>query len=114
MSRIAENLRAIRDRIGMAAARAGRAPAEIRICAVTKNVDLPEIREKKLTSMDLFREGMDLYFSKNFSGASAAFRSILEKNGEDQVAKLFMDKSDHLLREGVPDNWTGVDMMEWK
>jgi pyridoxal phosphate enzyme (YggS family) len=45
VSRIAENLAAVRRRIEVAARRAGRSPEEVRICAVTKRSGLPEIRE---------------------------------------------------------------------
>ena len=45
MSRVAENFRRVRDRVDRAAARAGRDGAEVDICAVTKRVDLPAIRE---------------------------------------------------------------------
>jgi pyridoxal phosphate enzyme (YggS family) len=45
LSGIRENLGRVRDRIEAAAARAGRDPASVGICAVTKLVDLPEIRE---------------------------------------------------------------------
>jgi pyridoxal phosphate enzyme (YggS family) len=45
LSRIGDNLRTIRDRIASAAARVGRAPEEVRVCAVTKNVHLEDVRQ---------------------------------------------------------------------
>lgn len=43
MSRVADNFLRVRDRVARAAERAGRGPGEIRICAVTKRSELPEI-----------------------------------------------------------------------
>lgn len=45
MSRVADNIARLRERIAAAAERSGRDPAGVRLCAVTKTVGLPEIRE---------------------------------------------------------------------
>jgi PLP dependent protein len=45
VSRVAENYRRLRERIERAAERAGRKGAEVAVCAVTKTVPLPRIRE---------------------------------------------------------------------
>ncbi|MCA9753549.1 MAG: YggS family pyridoxal phosphate enzyme, partial [Gemmatimonadetes bacterium] len=45
MSSVGENWRDVVARVAAAAERAGRAPEEIRICAVTKYSALPAIRE---------------------------------------------------------------------
>jgi pyridoxal phosphate enzyme (YggS family) len=45
VGRIADNLRAVRERIAGAARRAGRDPAGVRLCLVTKGRDLAAIRE---------------------------------------------------------------------
>ncbi|HNR30502.1 MAG TPA: YggS family pyridoxal phosphate-dependent enzyme [Candidatus Hydrogenedentes bacterium] len=44
LENIASNLAAVRDRIADAAARAGRRPEDVRLVAVTKTVDIEEIR----------------------------------------------------------------------
>ena len=45
MSGIAERWRRVVDRVGEAAVRCGRSPDDVRVCAVTKTVGPPEIRE---------------------------------------------------------------------
>lgn len=45
MSGIGRNLERVRERIGEAAARAGRDPAGVELCAVTKSADLAAVRE---------------------------------------------------------------------
>jgi hypothetical protein len=42
---VADAFRRVRDRVAEAALRAGRAPADVTVCAVTKTIDLPAIRE---------------------------------------------------------------------
>jgi uncharacterized pyridoxal phosphate-containing UPF0001 family protein len=45
MGMVADHLKAVRERIAKAAARVGRAPAEITLAAVTKTVPVERIRE---------------------------------------------------------------------
>jgi pyridoxal phosphate enzyme (YggS family) len=45
VSPVADRFRSVQERVAAAAVRAGRDPAEIRICAVTKRSELPAIRE---------------------------------------------------------------------
>jgi len=45
VSPVADRFRRVQERVAAAAVRAGRDPAEIRICAVTKRSELPAIRE---------------------------------------------------------------------
>ncbi|MCP3931882.1 MAG: response regulator [Bacteroidetes bacterium] len=73
--------------------------------------DAPEVAAKKLSSMKLFREGMERYFAKDFPGASAAFGAVLQANRNDKVAQMFLSKAARYSHEGVPDDWTGVEMM---
>jgi pyridoxal phosphate enzyme (YggS family) len=55
-SRIDENIRRVRERIEVACARVGRDPGGVRICAVTKTVDLPEIRAAVEAGIEILGE----------------------------------------------------------
>ena len=76
--------------------------------------DSPEQAEKKLTSLDVFQQGLDLYLAKDFSGALNAFQQVLGENPEDRIAQHFRAKAVHYLNEPVPEGWTGVEMMRGK
>ena len=76
--------------------------------------DLPVIREKKQQSQAHFKSGMDHYFSRQFDAAVQAFNKVLEINIEDQTAQFFLDKSTGYLNNGVPEDWTGVEVMTFK
>jgi PLP dependent protein len=56
MSRIAENLAAVRSRLEAAARRAGRDPGEVRLVAVSKTVPLARIKEAVAAGQRLFGE----------------------------------------------------------
>lgn len=56
MSRIAQNLEKVRERIAAAAQKAGRDPREVRLVAVSKTVDLPRLREAVAAGQRLFGE----------------------------------------------------------
>ncbi|RJQ51319.1 MAG: YggS family pyridoxal phosphate-dependent enzyme [Nitrospiraceae bacterium] len=53
---IRENLAAVREKIFKAAARAGRNPQDIKLVAVTKTIELPEIIEAAKTGVTIFGE----------------------------------------------------------
>ena len=73
--------------------------------------DHEKLQEKKLASMAQFEMAMDYFFSKEFAEASLVFHNILKTNPEDMVVKMFLDKSAQYIQRGVPENWTGVEVM---
>ena len=76
--------------------------------------DMPELAEKKYASLELFQEGLNHYFSKDFPRASVVFQEILKTNPDDSVAKLFLNKAAQYIGSGVADDWSGVEMMTFK
>ena len=78
------------------------------------NSDLPVILEKKLKSKAIFQEGMDYYFSRQFTHAVDCFEEVLTVNPGDGTARLFRDKASRLSISGVQGDWTGVEVMTFK
>jgi hypothetical protein len=76
--------------------------------------DLPEMADKKWKSRDLFHNGLQHFYAREFSKAAMAFEEVLAMNPDDSVAKLYMQKSGHLISTGVPESWDGVEVMAWK
>jgi two-component system sensor histidine kinase ChiS len=76
--------------------------------------DAPEIAERKLQTLPDFEAGLAHFFAKEFPKASAVFTRVLKVNPEDQVVRLFLNKSSRYTHEGVPEDWTGVDVMVFK
>ncbi|HEX4371677.1 MAG TPA: adenylate/guanylate cyclase domain-containing protein [Puia sp.] len=70
--------------------------------------------EKKLASLSFFSEAMTDYLNQSFTKAHDKFYRVLELHPEDLTTKLFLNKTDHYLNNGIPHNWTGVEEMHNK
>ncbi|MBR9999320.1 MAG: response regulator, partial [Cyclobacteriaceae bacterium] len=73
--------------------------------------DEPEMIRNKLATNGIFEQGMNAYIEKRFAEASLAFQDVINRNPEDQVARLFLQKSGQYIAAGVPDDWEGVEIM---
>ncbi|HET9747454.1 MAG TPA: adenylate/guanylate cyclase domain-containing protein [Chitinophagaceae bacterium] len=67
--------------------------------------------ERKLGTLSLFREAMNLYHERQFGDALQLFQKIIAKDPDDLTSIYFHDKTKKYLREGVPHNWTGTEEM---
>ena len=65
----------------------------------------------KLKAMPVFRQGITAYFNKSFEHASNHFAEALEIYPADTTAKMFLERSNHYVNIGIPENWTGVEAM---
>ncbi|HLY71113.1 MAG TPA: adenylate/guanylate cyclase domain-containing protein [Puia sp.] len=70
--------------------------------------------EKKLASLSFFSEAMSYYLNQSFTEAYDRFYRVLELHPEDLTTKLFLSKTNHYLKNGIPNNWTGVEEMHNK
>jgi hypothetical protein len=57
---------------------------------------------------------MTYYLNRSFTQASNKFYRVLELHPEDLITKLFLNKTNHYLNNGIPSNWTGVEEMQNK
>ena len=65
----------------------------------------------KLATLTKFKDGLSLYFERKFPEAESVFAEVLESNPHDKAAELFRSKAEEYRLNGVPDEWTGVEMM---
>lgn len=70
--------------------------------------DLPEVMELKLRTLELFNEGIRLYFLNEFDKCAKVMESVLSIHPQDKTARFFMKEAKKLAIEGIPENWTGV------
>ena len=78
------------------------------------NAENDEILELKLKTKKQFEEGIELYQHGKFGESQAVFKEVYHMNNQDKVAHVFIEKCSHLLREGIPKNWNGVEVMNEK
>lgn len=69
-------------------------------------------KEKFLNLSRTFQEAMTAYYEQNFVLAIQAFKEVLSLNPEDKASKLYLSRALSLSKEGVPLNWSGVEMMQ--
>ena len=73
----------------------------------------PVVKLKEQTKDD-FEQGLCLYYDRKFSEASVKFNQVLEKNPEDRAARIYLKRSANYMVNGVPDDWTGVEILTQK
>ncbi|MGD8961445.1 MAG: response regulator [Desulfobacterales bacterium] len=76
--------------------------------------DPPEVIELKEQTKDDFEQGLCLYYDRKFSEASVKFNQVLEKHPEDRAARIYLKRSANYMVSGVPDDWTGVEILTQK
>ena len=79
-----------------------------------KMEDLPKLYKHKLATKKTFEEGMELYFNQDFAMAAVTFQRIFKRNNQDHTAKLFLNRSAHLITKELGDDWKGIELMTTK
>ncbi|MEJ2222731.1 MAG: response regulator [Desulfobacterales bacterium] len=76
--------------------------------------DPAAVIELKEQTKEDFEQGLCLYYDRKFSEASVKFNRVLEKNPEDRAARIYLKRSANYMVNGVPDDWTGVEVLTQK
>ena len=61
-----------------------------------------------------FKAGLQKYRQRKWDDAKGEFSEVLEINGHDKAAQLYVDRCEHFLREPPGADWNGVWVMESK
>ncbi|MEL6257271.1 MAG: adenylate/guanylate cyclase domain-containing protein [Bacteroidota bacterium] len=69
-------------------------------------------KEKFLSLTQTFHEALSAYYEQNFSLAIKAFKEVLSLNPEDKASKLYLSRALSYDKEGVPNNWSGIELMQ--
>lgn len=75
--------------------------------------DSEDIRHLKLKTKSVFAEGVNLYKSGNFNDALKSFTEVFGVNQHDTTAELYMARCKRFLEKGVPDDWDGIERINW-
>lgn len=78
------------------------------------NGDSEDLYKHKLRSKKTFEQGMDLYFNKEFAMAAVTFQKLIKQNPDDHTARLFLNRSAHLITQEIGDDWKGIEAMDKK
>jgi two-component system sensor histidine kinase ChiS len=66
------------------------------------------VREIKLQTQPDFERGLEHYRRHEFKAGQIYFDRVLAVNAEDKTAALYLERLNHLIKKGVPENWSGV------
>jgi len=79
------------------------------------DAEAPEELELKLTSLDAFNKGWELYQNQQFERAKTQFQACLGQAPGDPVAELYVERCESLLSGGWDaEAWDGVNRMDTK
>lgn len=76
--------------------------------------DQLELRQQKLQTTSEFSTGLSYFFNRKFAEATFSLNQVIQVNPDDQVARLFLNRSARLIQEGVPQGWTGIESFDTK
>jgi class 3 adenylate cyclase/HAMP domain-containing protein len=76
---------------------------------------LPENDQKmKLGLVRYFNEGLNSYYQKDMKNALEMFMKLKNKNPEDKLYGLYINRCENLMKYGIPDDWQGVEVLDSK
>jgi len=75
--------------------------------------DPDDIRQLKIKTKDSFAKGVNLYKSQQFNEALATFEDVHNINIHDQTARLYINRCKNFIKNGVPDDWDGIESISW-
>jgi PAS domain S-box-containing protein len=76
--------------------------------------NLPEIREAKLATLELFTDAFVAYQRRNFDYAESLFQRCVDRYPNDKAAKIYLKRSQYWQRFGDDQTWNGVTELESK
>ena len=76
--------------------------------------DQQQVEALKIQTLSDFEKGLEQFLAREFPQAVATFDKVLRANTSDRPARFFMNRSSEFLLKGVPDDWTGVEVMTFK
>ena len=65
----------------------------------------------KKKTLHLFKAGIEAYFAKDMMAAKNYFDQVYQANPSDRTALSFLPKIHNYILQGLPDHWTGVEVM---
>lgn len=94
--------------LGKVQVKGKKAPVGIYECF---NGNTEEEIDKMEKSLVAFNQGMKHYLNKSFTDAIESFSEVIHSNPEDLTAEFFIEKATRYIKNGVPENWAGVEEM---
>lgn len=69
--------------------------------------EIDPLAQVKLQTRQLFLDGIDLFFKKQYQEAIPKFQAVLDHNSRDIIANRYLETADMLYNEGESPSWIG-------
>jgi two-component system sensor histidine kinase ChiS len=69
--------------------------------------EIDPLAKLKLQTRQLFSDGIELFFKKQYEEAIAKFQAVLQQNSRDMIANRYLETADMLYHEGESPSWIG-------
>jgi class 3 adenylate cyclase/HAMP domain-containing protein len=73
-----------------------------------------QLSSSEKEALQIYTEGLDLYYKKNFRQAMNLFRKGQNLFPQDSMFALYINRCRELIESPPPEDWTGVTVMEYK
>lgn len=85
----------------------------VRVFEILDGLRQEQFELKQTTDTD-FQLAISQYRDKQFDTALKTFRAVSEKNPEDKAAKVYIDRCEQILAEGLPEDWEATQRLTSK
>lgn len=76
--------------------------------------DPPELLEKKNKSKEQWNAAINHYYGRSFEQSYKILNSLKAELPQDKALEIYLKRCARLIREGVPENWQGVEIIDLK
>ncbi|WP_437766445.1 response regulator [Sorangium sp. So ce281] len=76
--------------------------------------DPPETIERKRKTQALFEQALSDYYARRFAEANVRIAHVLSQNPDDKAVQIYQQRIAHLMANGAPADWTGVEVLTEK
>ena len=76
--------------------------------------DTEELIKNKIDNKSDYLNALAHFYKKEFSEAHKIFFDLNNKNPDDKVYKIYMERTASFIKNGVGENWQGVEVIESK
>lgn len=97
--------------LGKVCVKGKRAPIEV---FEVMDAEPEKTMQQKVALRPAFISAMNAYYKKDFIGAQQRFRQVLAQLPRDRAAAFYLERCQHYLIEGTPQNWDGVEALTEK
>lgn len=73
-----------------------------------------EVKKLKIQTKIEFGTALQHYKNKEFKKAFPLFKEVAKVNKFDKAAEMYMNRCDDFIKNGVPENWDGIEIIKEK